>query len=189
MCKETFAETLRKLLRNKGLSASELARKADISVASVNFYLNGKRCPDAPALYKLCRALDTSADYLLGLSTDQSIDVIFKTAFKMLGISENAANTLRKYRRPALDYFLSEEENDDSWFPIMCDIEAYYACITYVKEHPDEASNLGISIPYHGISYNVDINTVIDQYARAIGDKITNMLIVRSYREGRKWQV
>lgn len=185
MFKEEFANTLRDLLREKGLTASEAARKAGLSPASVNFYVNGNRCPDAPALFKLCNALDVSADYLLGLSPDHSMDIEFKAAYKKLGISEKAANTLHKYRRPALDYFLSEDENDNSWFSVMCDIEAYYACITYVKEHPDEAVKLGISIPYNDIAYCVDINTIIDQYARAIGDKITYMLKARSYKECR----
>ena len=186
MFKEEFANTLRELLREKSLSASEVSRKDGLSPASVNFYLNAKRCPDAPALFNLCKALDVSADYLLGLSKDQSRDVSFKEAYKTIGISEKAANTLQKYASPALDYFLSEDGNDECWFSIMCDIEAYYACTIFIREHYDEAMKLVIDIPYNDISIRTDINTTVEQRARSIGDGITHMLMERSNKGWRK---
>ena len=52
---------------NNGMTQAELAKAAGLQPAAVSHFETGHRLPSAANLRKLCRALDCSADYLLGL--------------------------------------------------------------------------------------------------------------------------
>lgn len=62
-----FAERLRSILEYNNISQSSLARMIGLAQPTVNEYCNGKREPSFDILIKICKALDESADYLLGL--------------------------------------------------------------------------------------------------------------------------
>lgn len=71
MFKEKFQARIKELFEEDyDLNTPKMAKEADISTASLNFYLHGKRCPDAQALYKMCTAYGVSADWLMGLTDD-----------------------------------------------------------------------------------------------------------------------
>lgn len=58
---------LKRALTAKNISQRELGRRIGATQASVSHYVNGKRLPGPVALFKICRELDISADWLLGL--------------------------------------------------------------------------------------------------------------------------
>lgn len=58
---------LKRALTVKNISQRELGRRIGATQASVSHYVNGKRLPGPVALFKICRELDISADWLLGL--------------------------------------------------------------------------------------------------------------------------
>lgn len=62
-----FAERLNQSLKNNKMSQSELARKINMSQGVVNNYCNSKREPTLDVLITICKTLNESADYLLGL--------------------------------------------------------------------------------------------------------------------------
>ncbi|MBQ8468444.1 MAG: helix-turn-helix transcriptional regulator [Clostridia bacterium] len=62
-----FTIRLNETLKSLGMSQSELARKINMSVSIVNNYCRGRREPSLDALMLICKALDESADYLLGI--------------------------------------------------------------------------------------------------------------------------
>ena len=88
----TIGELIGDLRRNKSWTQKELAKRAGITESTLSRIENGvTRQIDAAILGKIAKALDTSADYLLGLSTIRTpkhIDVI------KLGLSEDAARQL-----------------------------------------------------------------------------------------------
>lgn len=51
-----------------GMSRAELAAATGIGLASLGFYERGERDPGSENIEKICRCLNVSADYLLGLS-------------------------------------------------------------------------------------------------------------------------
>ncbi|VWL87481.1 Helix-turn-helix domain protein [Collinsella aerofaciens] len=63
---------LKRALTAKGISQRELGRRIGATQASVSLYMNGKRLPGPAALFKICRELDISADWLLGLKRRES---------------------------------------------------------------------------------------------------------------------
>lgn len=64
---EGFNERLTQIMHTRHMGQSQLARKTGISVASISGYCKGARMPGCNQLYQICKALDTSSDYLLGL--------------------------------------------------------------------------------------------------------------------------
>lgn len=62
-----FSERLRKITNEQDLSVTALSNLAGIAQPSLSMYLSGDRLPDAEVITRLCRALNVSADWLLGL--------------------------------------------------------------------------------------------------------------------------
>ena len=62
-----FSERLRQSLKDSGISQVKLAKKIGMSQGIVNNYCTGRREPSLDALILICKALDESADYLLGI--------------------------------------------------------------------------------------------------------------------------
>lgn len=52
---------------NKNMKQEELAQLIGVTQDSISLWENGKRIPDTQYIILLCKALDISADYLLGL--------------------------------------------------------------------------------------------------------------------------
>ena len=62
-----FNERLRESLKINKMSQIELAKKINMSQGVVNNYCTGKREPSLDVLVSICKVLDETADYLLGL--------------------------------------------------------------------------------------------------------------------------
>lgn len=132
MFKEKFQARIKELFEEDyDFNTPKMAKEADISTASLNFYLHGKRCPDAQALYKMCTAYGVSADWLLGLSDFRSVDPSVQAACKQLSMSETAIEHIQTINKPFVDQnkvpILSElfEMNPVSWYGVMCNLEKH----------------------------------------------------------------
>ena len=66
--KNKFNDRLQSLLREKKLSQKDLAEKVNVSQACVTYWVKGEKQPTAENIYNTAKVLDTTADYLLGLS-------------------------------------------------------------------------------------------------------------------------
>ena len=60
-------EKLKFALEMRGMTQKELANKAGLTEVSICRYVNGDRAPNAKTIIKICKALNISADWLLGL--------------------------------------------------------------------------------------------------------------------------
>lgn len=63
-----FAERLRQLRTEKGLTQEKLAATLDYGYTAITNYESGRNEPSLRDLARLCRVLDASADYMIGLS-------------------------------------------------------------------------------------------------------------------------
>lgn len=64
---KNFSLRLKEALKTNGMSQQELAKKTNMSQSVVNNYCTGKREPTLDVLVSICKALNESADYLLGI--------------------------------------------------------------------------------------------------------------------------
>lgn len=62
-----FPERLRTLLKKRGYKNKDFAEKSGMSNDNLSLYVNGKSYPRADTLILMCKTLECSADYLLGL--------------------------------------------------------------------------------------------------------------------------
>ena len=67
----TFGDRLKGLRLSKNMSKAEFEKCCDLSRGSVYMYEKGSRYPDGYSVAKICRGLNVSADWLLGLKEDQ----------------------------------------------------------------------------------------------------------------------
>ena len=63
-----FSERLKELRIAKGLSRATMAAQLGVNVRSISYWETGKRECDFETLVKLTTLLDTTADYLLGIT-------------------------------------------------------------------------------------------------------------------------
>lgn len=59
---------LDRLMKGRRVSSAALARKLNVTQATISRYRSGERAPDPDTLAAICRELGASADQLLGLS-------------------------------------------------------------------------------------------------------------------------
>ncbi len=63
-----FTKRFNEALKQSGKTQVEIAKSINVSKQCVNDYKTGKSLPSIETLYALCKVLEVSADYLLGLS-------------------------------------------------------------------------------------------------------------------------
>ena len=75
---QLFAETLKKLRREKGLNQRQLAERLYVTRSSVNRWENGSRLPDAAMLFRLSEVLGVDINLLFAVAaeSDSSPNVI-----------------------------------------------------------------------------------------------------------------
>lgn len=62
-----FAERLKELREEKGLTQQQLAMQLGISTACISRWEKNLRVPDINSIILLCKYFDCTADYLIGL--------------------------------------------------------------------------------------------------------------------------
>ena len=65
---DKFKDRLNEALKENNISQNALAQKISMSQGVVNNYCTGKREPSLDVLVSICKVLNVSADYLLGLT-------------------------------------------------------------------------------------------------------------------------
>ena len=70
-----FGERLRLLRKENNLTQDELATLIGVKNKVISFYETGDRVPSPKVIKKLAATLHVSADYLLGIEKQPSIDV------------------------------------------------------------------------------------------------------------------
>ena len=72
--KMTFGQNLKKILAEKGISQTELAKKSGTSDSLISNYINNKRTPTSKSLNHIATALGVTADELLKGEVDKEVD-------------------------------------------------------------------------------------------------------------------
>lgn len=62
-----IGKNLERMMMQRRLTERQLAKMVDVYPSSISQWLNGMREPQAYSIVKLCKALDCSADELLGI--------------------------------------------------------------------------------------------------------------------------
>lgn len=94
---DIFASRLREVMGKRGIKQSPLAEKAGLRRQTISLYMAGQSKPDTDRLRKIAEALHVSADYLLGLSDNDSVNMDTRALQDVIGLSGRAATELECY--------------------------------------------------------------------------------------------
>ena len=89
MTLDYFGDKLKGIRKAKKLTQFELAKRLEVSKGTVSAYEQGLSHPSIQTLVKICDILDTSADYLLGISDD--------LPFKLGGLSKEQMESVLQF--------------------------------------------------------------------------------------------
>lgn len=84
-----FGEKLKAVRKSKRLTQLELSRRLEVSKGTISAYEQNLSYPSIETLVKLCDILDTSSDYLLGISDD--------LPFKMGGLTDEQMESVLQF--------------------------------------------------------------------------------------------
>lgn len=68
MTEDSFGQRLKAALNSRHMMQKELAEKVGVNEMAISRYIHGGRIVSVPILIEICKALNVSADYLLGLT-------------------------------------------------------------------------------------------------------------------------
>ncbi len=66
--RDIIKKRLKEELKNSKLTSAEIARKVGVSPEMITQYMTTDKLPKLETFCKLCKALDLSANYILGLT-------------------------------------------------------------------------------------------------------------------------
>ncbi|WP_434717361.1 helix-turn-helix domain-containing protein [Lactococcus lactis] len=72
MSMEYFGSRLKALRKSAGITQAQLANKLQLASGTISAYEQGLKYPSIEVLIKICDALSTSSDYLLGITNEIS---------------------------------------------------------------------------------------------------------------------
>lgn len=70
-----FGQKLRELRKQHNLTQKELASMIGVKNSIISFYEVGDRIPSPEVIRKLAETLHVSADYLMGIEKNESVDI------------------------------------------------------------------------------------------------------------------
>lgn len=73
-----FAERLKAARETRGMDQTQLGRKLRVSQNNISNWEIGVSAPKLALFKRLCNALNTSADYLLGLPIDGLVEKLYR---------------------------------------------------------------------------------------------------------------
>ena len=72
MTEDSFGRRLKAVLNSRHMMQKELAEKIGVNEMAISRYVHGGRMVSVSILIDICKVLNVSADYLLGLSEVES---------------------------------------------------------------------------------------------------------------------
>jgi transcriptional regulator with XRE-family HTH domain len=110
-----FAERLKQLRIQKGLSQTELANRVNMHNTHISRYERGESSPSSKALKALADCLDVSADFLYdGDNTDAAVaDFEDKDLLKMFKQAEKLSKKDKELVKQFLGSFLKKKEMEE----------------------------------------------------------------------------
>ncbi len=97
--KDMFASRLREIMEERGINQSQLEKLIKdsgdtLQRQTISLYMNGQSKPDTGRLTVLCRILNISSDWLLGLTDTRSPSMEIRGMCEHTGLDASAINTL-----------------------------------------------------------------------------------------------
>jgi transcriptional regulator with XRE-family HTH domain len=116
MMDNIIGQRLNTALAKAGKQQKELAQMLNVPPNTISYFCSGKRTPNTKQVITIARYLGISADYLLGLSDQPSINTDDKFLTDKVGLTPAAVGKLKAYslcnRMKSLNILLEQDDFD-----------------------------------------------------------------------------
>lgn len=92
---DSFDAVLKKLRKDRNATQKEVSQAIGADQQTLRRYESGERKPDTEMLLRIAKYYNVSADYLLGLSENSTVEPDMKAAVKCTGLSEKSIEKLK----------------------------------------------------------------------------------------------
>lgn len=92
---DSFDAILKKLRKDRNATQKEVSQAIGADQQTLRRYESGERKPDTEMLLRIAKYYNVSADYLLGLSENSTVEPDMKAAVKCTGLSEKSIEKLK----------------------------------------------------------------------------------------------
>ena len=129
--KDIFGKRLFKIRESRGESQQELADSIGITRQSLSRYELGERTANIDLLKKISEHYNISADYLLGLTDNATVDTNLQAVCEYTGLSDKAILTIKDYvyNLTASGAFTSDDKADELFYyvlnTVLCSLDFY----------------------------------------------------------------
>ena len=101
--KKTIGNRINTALAKRGMLQKDLANILGVTDNTISYYCSGGRSPKLEQLPMIADALNTTTDYLLGLSPNLTTDKDLEAVCKYTGLSEESISVLHKLTHPSIN--------------------------------------------------------------------------------------
>ena len=102
-----FSIRLEEMLKARNMPQKEMAKKAEVTEASMSHYVKGDRTPRSSVLARIAMALDTTSEYLMEGVPQNYVDEI---GYAKRLIARNVSQMSNAEKREILSILLGDEE-------------------------------------------------------------------------------
>lgn len=166
------------------MSATDFAKKIGLSRQTVGFYLNGDRIPDSETLIQICQTCHVSADWLLGLSPEKTLDSSAQSASRYTGLSGGAVEFLhncpdpltRSFYRKFFDSVILNNDFPLDQVPSLI-LDAARAFVVAKRERQGDSTKLEIAnrilaLSKDGTGYTISATDAEQFFLRLAQDEV-----------------
>ena len=93
-----LGERLKTLRIESGLTQKQIAERVGVAISGISSYESGTRLPSYPVLIKLARVYHVQTDFLLGVTSKETIDISDLTDDDRMVIKATVSALREKYR-------------------------------------------------------------------------------------------
>lgn len=110
----TLGQRILEACKAQGMSQAELAERIGMSAQRLNHFIRDRRTPDPKTIVLMAQALNTTADYILGVSKEEvaSLENILARVLQLEGIAKDRAHTIARIAVSAHKIALSSPVSD-----------------------------------------------------------------------------
>ena len=140
--KGPFPQSLKKRMKEKGVTITDLAAHLGVTTSAVDRYQTGASGVSMSTLKKIAEKLECSTDYLLGIVEDPSPDPNIRMIRDYTGLSDNAIEMLHNFKTGRVVKVNGKEihvlPNDKVRVVLNAILEFDYACCMSEKLRLDD---------------------------------------------------
>ena len=171
---DSFDAILKKLRKDRNATQKEVSQAIGADQQTLRRYESGERKPDTEMLLRIAKYYNVSADYLLGLSENSTVEPDMKAAVKCTGLSQKAIEGLQDHLTAELEP-LETLLGSDRFYDILLQLRILQNTSAQFND-TDDIKRIDLDDKCDMLRYRVSkiMERIIDEFDRRENDENTD---------------